>query len=120
MIDGSRTGSPEEAYGRLAAWVLPAPGHPVWRLEGEFTPAFPAAGAGDESSLAAPGARGESAAARPRGRSPVARCAPALELVKVAQTLGKLDDLAARAAAIAVERGDSAALFEAVGDRLKA
>ena len=67
----------------LADWVLPSPDHPIVRLEGDFTPSYPVGPAGD-----------------PGG----ALRAPAIELVRVAKELGKLDELAARVEALKLER----------------
>ncbi len=42
VLDRAGALPPQERYQRLADWVFPSPDHPVWRLEGEFTPSFPA------------------------------------------------------------------------------
>jgi hypothetical protein len=64
---------PAKRYDALAAWVLPSDDHPVFRLQGGFTPSF----------------RADST----RGGELVA---PALDLVETAAHLHKLDELAAR------------------------
>ena len=92
--------APSERYALLADWVLPAHDHPVWRLEGDFTPAFPppagtkSAPTVDAVTDARPGARLQSGGELR---------APAIALVETAKALGKLDELAKRATAINVE-----------------
>src|SRR5262249_48073394 len=34
--------APEQRYDYLASWVLPSPDHPVFRLQGDFSPSNPA------------------------------------------------------------------------------
>jgi hypothetical protein len=81
---------PGPRYESLAAWVVPGPDHPVFRLQGVFSPTTPVAGPGT------PPERLKGKATRVLLGGEVR--APALELVEAAQRAGKLDDLAARVA----------------------
>ncbi|MFI5456257.1 MAG: DUF1583 domain-containing protein [Isosphaerales bacterium] len=91
----------EKRYERLAGWVLPSPDHPVWRLEGLFTPSFPANRPGDaRGSTNASGGNGPGPHRAVRLQTGGSLEAPAIELVEVARSLAKLDELAARVQAI--------------------
>ena len=73
----------------LAAWVLPAPDHPTFRLQGAFTPLDPAPiEVKDEGVSAASG--------RPRIQVGGEPESPAGDLVEVARKSGRLDELAGR------------------------
>ena len=90
-----------ERYALLADWVLPSPDHPVFRLEGNFSPSFPPPGLSTTNSrvrkpLLASVAPSESRAA-------ASLRAPAIELVDTANALGKLDELAKRIDAIKLD-----------------
>ncbi len=74
VVEKARTLDPAKRYDALAAWVLPGPDHPLVRLEGDFTPTFPAKVTGEAGGTL---------------RS------PAVELVKTAKEFGRLDALAA-------------------------
>jgi hypothetical protein len=73
----ARTLPPAERYRRLADWVLPSDSHPTLRLQADFTPADLQHAGGELAS-------------------------PALELVRTAAELNKLDELSA-----AIERAAS-------------
>src|SRR6185312_17555193 len=80
--------SPDRRYETLAAYVLPNPDHPSYRLRGDLAPTDPA-----------PPVAGPPASDNPGGsRVPSGGMieAPALELVATAKALGKLDELANR------------------------
>jgi tetratricopeptide (TPR) repeat protein len=73
LLRRARQQAPPERYASLLAWVLPGPDHEAFRLYGDF-----AAGGGSTGGTLE---------------------APALELVSTAGALGKLDELAEKAAA---------------------
>ncbi len=87
-----------DRYRRLADWVLPSADHPVVRLEGDFTPSFPA------PSFETDHPRRTGAPPANRRRDP----RPAIELVETARAIGKLDELAARVESISVDDGAEA------------
>ncbi len=105
VIDRALPREPGERYAALAAWVLAAPEHPVWRLAGEFTPSFPAVSAVGKSGKAGP-------VERPRMQTGGTLRAPAIELMAAARAAGKLDDLSARIEAARIESGVSPSDFE--------
>ncbi len=76
---------PEQAYDLLQAWVLPNENHSLFQMAGEFTPADPAP---PVASKPLPAGR--------RVASGGDLEAPALELVRLAKKLGKLEELADR------------------------
>jgi tetratricopeptide (TPR) repeat protein len=84
IVAQGRSMTAEERYGFLSRWVFPDGSPAAARLYGDFTPADPAQAPVTESL---PTARLQVA-----GRLE----APALELVAVAKSLGKLDELAKR------------------------
>ena len=108
IVEQARPLPPVLAYDRLAAWVLPSPDHSVLRLEGDFTPTFPAPDFADKT------------AARPleSGKARVQMGgelrAPAIALVDAARAAGKLGELAARVEAIPIEPGDQRARWPPV------
>ena len=79
---------PGERYTVLADWVLPTSDHPVWRLEGEFTPTFP------PPSAVKNGGAGARRGVRLQSGGELR--APAIELVETAKAIGKLDELVNR------------------------
>lgn len=84
VLEQARRLEPAKRYDALAAWVLPGPDHPLVRLEGDFAPTFP-----DASS----GLGGE-----PRS--------PAIELVRSAKELGRLDEMAKSVSVIRTDGDD--------------
>jgi hypothetical protein len=84
VLEQTRALSPEERYERLRDWVLPGPGHALFQMAGDFTPADPA-----PHVVTIP-------SAGRRLHTGGELVAPALELVALAGKLGKLDDLAGR------------------------
>ncbi len=82
VLAQARTLKLEERYPALASWVLPSVDHPVFRLQGSFTPSYPA--------------RGPEKAEQVRLQTGGVLEAPALGLVDAARALGKLDELADR------------------------
>jgi hypothetical protein len=101
LVDQARSLPTVERYRLLVDWVLPSPDHPVCRLEGDFTPSFPAPGAGEPKSKTGTG--DEKDPERNRGsrlQTGGAIRAPAIELVDCARELGKLDELAERVGSI--------------------
>lgn len=86
----------EARYHALADWVLPAPDHPVFRLQGETTttdPAPPANVAADSSG--------------PRAHAGGKVRVPAIAMVDAAAEAGKLDELAARIDAAPADDDDA-------------
>jgi hypothetical protein len=106
--------APGERYEKLAAWVLPAPDRPAWRLSGELSASFPA------PECAKEGATQDSSAAngfsKSGGESRLETggqiTAPALELVATAQAAGKLDALADRVRSVKIGREAESPEFE--------
>jgi hypothetical protein len=106
IVEEARSLPPADRYRFLADWVLPAPDHPIFRLEGDSTPSFPAkvggVGAGSRP-VGQPdhGHDGRAGVPSPHGLGTRLQTggdlrAPALELVDCARELGRLDELAAR------------------------
>ena len=50
VVAKARSLPPAERYEFLAAWVLPAPDRPVWRLSGDLSPSFPAPSCGTNTA----------------------------------------------------------------------
>lgn len=93
----SRSLPAAERYAFLRDWVLPDPVHgSVVRFYGDFTPSDPAPPVAEAAGVAPPVAQG--ARRVPSGGELVV---PALELVKVAAGLGKLDELRSQAKSLA-------------------
>ena len=87
ILRRTRTMAPAARFEALAAWVLPGPAHPTFRLQGDFTPLDPAPPDTDGT----PPAVGRSRAQV--GGEPEST---ASDLVEVARASGKLDELAGR------------------------
>jgi hypothetical protein len=80
---------PLERFQALAAWVLPGPDHPTIRLQGTFTPLDPATVDVPTEGTTPPSGRSRvQLGGRPES--------PAADLVEVARSAGKLDELAGR------------------------
>src|SRR6185312_14427112 len=91
VVEKTRALKPDARYAMLTNWVLPNPDHPLVRLEGDFTPSYPAdAGSGQGGTLRA----------------------PAIELVAAAKEAGKLDELAAQVEKSKAEGDDPFAVNE--------
>ncbi|HEY1377965.1 MAG TPA: DUF1583 domain-containing protein, partial [Gemmataceae bacterium] len=93
MLAKAHTLTPAERYDFLAGWVLPGGERTVFQLAGDYTPADPAPPAPPATTGPMP--------AGTRVHVGGDLVAPAQELVNIARELGKLDELAARAEAIA-------------------
>ena len=111
LLERTSSLPPAERYERLAAWVLPTPDHPLCRLEGEFTPAFPVLplATSKVAALTATAGQPEQPARVQTGGE---LRAPAIELVETARAPGKLDELAARIDAIKTEANDDSTAAE--------
>jgi lipopolysaccharide biosynthesis regulator YciM len=108
LIDKTRHLPPQERLQRLADWVLPSPDHPLLRLEGDFTPSFPA------PPLRAANAPAMAATADDTDRPSRVQAggelrAPAIELVDAARSLGKLEELKTRVEGLTLEGSELAA-----------
>ena len=79
---------PDKRYEALAAYVLPNPDHPTFRIGGDLTPIDPAPPVAGPATPAAAG--GSRLASGGEVES------PAIELVATAKALGRLDELAGR------------------------
>ncbi len=102
ILASARKLKPEDRYAALADWVLPSSGHPVFRLQGVFTPTDPVpAPRGD--SPAKGGAGSKPGPIQVRQQTGGTLEAPALELVDTAEKLGKLPELADRVASAPAE-----------------
>ena len=96
VVAKARSLTPAERYEFLAAWVLPAPDRPVWRLSGDLSPSFRAPSCGPNTAQTnKPPATTTAAASGPKRLETGGEIqAPALDLVMTAQATGKLDSLA--------------------------
>jgi len=102
ILASARKLKPEERYTVLADWVLPCTDHPVFRLQGVFTPTDPVpAPGGGSPSRGSDKLKDEATQARQQTGGILE--APALELVDTAEKLGKLAELADRAASAPAE-----------------
>jgi tetratricopeptide (TPR) repeat protein len=90
VVARARGLTPASAYEFLAKWVVPSPEHPLLRLEGEFSPSFPALQPVAWNEAASAGER------RARAQAGGELRAPVIDLVDAARAANKLDDLAAR------------------------
>lgn len=86
ILEAARGLSAAERFEHLAAWVLPGPDHPTFRLAGTFAPTNPIPD--PDAPTAAAGAR--------RIEQGGQLEAPAMELVATAEGLQRLDDLLER------------------------
>ncbi len=97
VVEKARSLKPAERYEFLSGWVLPTADHPIFRVEGDFSPSFPAF------------ASNEAAGRGVRVQTGGLLRAPALELVDTAKELGKLDELAAKLEGLKDSPGDDVA-----------
>src|SRR5439155_16697092 len=84
VLEQARTLPAEQCYEALAVWVLPNNEHAVFQLSGDFRPGMNGATSSEHTSSGA------------RLQTGGELDAPALELVRVAKKIGKLEDLASR------------------------
>ncbi|HVX63889.1 MAG TPA: DUF1583 domain-containing protein [Pirellulales bacterium] len=87
---------PEARYAWLADWVLPGEDHAGLRLALDFTPTHPAPPVADDSPLDVQRVAQAEQSGDSRIQTGGNLVAPALELVEVAQRLGKLDEVRRR------------------------
>ena len=87
---------PEARYAWLADWVLPGEDHAGLRLALDFTPTHPAPPVADDSPLDAQRVAKAEQSGDSRIQTGGNLVAPALDLVAVAQRLGKLDEVRRR------------------------
>jgi hypothetical protein len=85
VVERARALEPAARYAMLADWVLPSADHPLVRLEGAFTPSYPAVSGNDLGGDV---------------------IAPAIELVASAKELGKMDELASRVESLKPDADD--------------
>ena len=103
VLRRTRTLPDPARFEALAAWVLPGPDHPTFRLQGRFTPLDPAPIEGKDEAASPP-------ATRPRIQAGGEPESPANDLVEVARAAGRLDELAGR-----IESAEAGSIVDARG-----
>ncbi|MGP0063330.1 MAG: DUF1583 domain-containing protein [Isosphaeraceae bacterium] len=111
IVEKARSLKPGERFAFLAGWVLPTADHPVFRLEGDFSPSFQTpseSGSPGGVALRAPTPATPGLHRSVRLQTGGLLRSPALDLVDTAKELGKLDELSAQVEGMKLEAGDDA------------